>query len=40
MFSSISFGIIFICTMHMTLSSNNVVELSLIDESPHDSWIC
>ena len=29
----------FICAMHATLSSNNVVKLSLIEESLHDPRI-
>ena len=29
-----------ICAMHATLSSNNVVGLSLIERSLHDSWMC
>ena len=41
MFSYVSFDITFfdLCK-HVVLSSNNVVGLSLIEESPHDSWIC
>ena len=30
----------FICVMHVTLSSNNIVGLPLIEESPHDCQVC
>ena len=40
MFSSISFDKPhLICIMHTTLSSNNVIGLSFIKRSLHDSWI-
>ena len=31
---------LFISAMHVALSSNNIVGVSLFETKPHDLWIC